>query len=254
MLKINNLFFKYKNSKNYILNDVSLELDDKKIGILLGQNGSGKTTLFKNILRINKQEKGTILIDDIDISTLKRNKLSSLISYVPQHIEFGNLTVFESIILGITSNSFFTFSKKDKENVYAIIKKMGLEDVAFNNVNNLSGGQKQKVAIARALISNPKLIIFDEPTANLDLKNQQLFVQTIRQIVSENDVSILIALHDIHLASKLGDEFYLLKDGHINDSFSLNNASETSLSDVFGIKIKIKNIDGRKCFVPYEKE
>lgn len=254
MLEIKNLFFKYKYNKRYILDDVSLNLEDRKIGILLGQNGSGKTTLFKNILRIKKEEKGTILIDNIDISKLNRSKLSSLISYVPQNIEFGNLTVYESIILGITNNSFFTFSKEDNEKTTAIIKKMGLEEVAFENVNNLSGGQKQKVAIARALINKPKLIIFDEPTANLDLKNQQLFIKTIKQIVNENDTSVLIALHDINLASKLGDVFYLLKDGHIIDSFNIDNANEDSLSDIFDTKIIVKNINGRKGFALYEKE
>ena len=103
MLKIENLCFRYSKYSKPVLNGINLELADGEIGILLGKNGSGKTTLFKNILGIDSPEKGSILFDGIDILKLPQRERERLIAYVPQHIHFGSLTVYDSILMGRVS-------------------------------------------------------------------------------------------------------------------------------------------------------
>ena len=124
MLKIENLCFRYGKHSKPVLNGIDLELADGEIGILLGKNGSGKTTLFKNILGIDSPEKGSILFDGIDILKLPQRERARLIAYVPQHIHFGSLTVYDSILMGRISYFGLRAGREDYEVVDEIISEM----------------------------------------------------------------------------------------------------------------------------------
>ena len=141
MLKIENLCFRYSKYSKPVLNGIDLELAGGEIGILLGKNGSGKTTLFKNILGIDSPEKGSILFDGIDILKLPQRERARLIAYVPQHIHFGSLTVYDSILMGRVSYFGLRAGREDYEVVDEIISEMQLEDFADRNAENLSGGE-----------------------------------------------------------------------------------------------------------------
>ena len=156
MLNVENLTFRYSKLSRPVLNGASLELKPGEIGILLGKNGSGKTTLFKNILGINKPGSGKILFEGEDLLKMSRKERARRIAYVPQDIHFGALTVFDSIMLGRISYFGLKASKSDYEAVEKIIEDMHLSDFAFRNVEELSGGEQQKVAIARALAQEPR--------------------------------------------------------------------------------------------------
>ena len=153
MLKIENLRFRYSKHSKPVLNGINLELCDGEIGILLGKNGSGKTTLFKNILGIDSPEKGSILFDGIDILKLPQRERARLIAYVPQHIHFGSLTVYDSILMGRVSYFGLRAGREDYEVVDEIISEMQLEEFADRNAENLSGGEKQKIALRGRLRS-----------------------------------------------------------------------------------------------------
>lgn len=247
MLEIKNLSFGYKN--HLVLNNLSLTLLDNKIGVILGKNGAGKSTLFKNILGILKPNEGSIIIDNINLNTLSRKERAKKISYVPQDISFGELNVFDSVLVGRLSNFNFFSRYEDEQITKKIIKEMALEKIMNKNVNELSGGEKQKVAIARALVQEANVLIFDEPTGNLDVSNEQLILKEARKIVKEKNVSILISIHDLNLALQYGDYFYFLKDGYIKYQGGKEIFTKEIIKDIFDIEVNIVTIQNQKIIL-----
>lgn len=247
MLEIKNLSFGYKN--HLVLNNLSLTLLDNKIGVILGKNGAGKSTLFKNILGILKPNEGSIIIDNINLNTLSRKERAKKISYVPQDISFGELNVFDSVLVGRLSNFNFFSRYEDEQITKKIIKDMSLEKIMNKNVNELSGGEKQKVAIARALVQEANVLIFDEPTGNLDVSNEQLILKEARKIVKEKNVSILISIHDLNLALQYGDYFYFLKDGYIKYHGGKEIFTKEIIKDIFDIEVNIVTIQNQKVIL-----
>ena len=168
MLKVENLSFRYGASGDPVLDKVCLELKQGEIGILLGKNGSGKTTLFKNILGIEKPKSGAIHFDGENLLKMKRRDRARRIAYVPQHIHFGDLSVMDSVLMGRVSYFGLKAGREDYEAVEKILEDMKLTGFASRSAEALSGGEKQKIAIARAMAQEPRLMVFDEPTGNLD--------------------------------------------------------------------------------------
>lgn len=245
MLKISNLSFAYKKNNN-VLNDINLSLKNKSIGVVLGKNGSGKSTLFKNILGILKPNQGDIKLNDLDMINIKKDLRAKKISYVPQDITFGSLSVFDSVLLGRITYFNYIVKDEDIKIVNDIIHEMKLDKIALKNVNELSGGERQKVAIARALVQEPELIIFDEPTGNLDIYNEKLILDEAKKIVKNKDVSILISLHDLNLAYEFADEFYFIKEGKIIYQGDKEVFNEENIKETFDLNVKLINVENKK--------
>lgn len=245
MLSVENLTFRYNKFSRPVLSGASLELKAGEIGIVLGKNGSGKTTLFKNILGIHKPGSGQIRFDNEDLLKLSRKERARRIAYVPQDIHFGALTVFDSIMLGRISYFGLKSGDEDYKAVEKILMDMHLEEFAFRNVDELSGGERQKIAIARAMAQEPRLMVFDEPTGNLDMANEQLIIGEARRLAKEKHISILSSLHDLNQALQLGDKFFLLKDGAVKYSGGREILTPETIKDIFGIDVRIVEIDGQ---------
>ncbi len=249
MLSIENLTFRYDRSGLPVLNGANLQLKQGEIGILLGKNGSGKTTLFKNILGINKPNSGKIFFEGKNLLKMPRQERARRIAYVPQDIQFGALTVFDSILMGRVSYFGLKASHQDYVAVENIMKDMGLEAFAQRNVETLSGGERQKIAIARAMTQEPKLMIFDEPTGNLDIANEQLIMQEAKKLAREKNISILSSLHDLNQALSFGDKFFLLKDGVVKYAGGKEIITEAVIKDIFDIDVKIVQIENQKIIL-----
>ena len=213
MLKVENLHFQYGNLGRPVLNGASLELKQGEVGILLGKNGSGKTTLFKNILGIEKPKSGAIHFDGEDLLKMNRRERARRIAYVPQHIHFGDLTVFDSVLMGRVSYFGMKAGHEDYVAVEKILADMQLLEFANRSAEALSGGEKQKIAIARAMAQEPRLMVFDEPTGNLDIANEQLIIEEAKKLARQKNISILSSLHDLNQALYFGDKLFFLKDG-----------------------------------------
>ena len=250
MLRIDNLHFRYGSRGKSVLAGTSLELEQGEIGILLGKNGSGKTTLFKNILGIETPQKGTIRFHGDNLLKISRRERARRIAYVPQHIHFGDLSVMDSILMGRVSYFGMQAGREDYEIVEKILEDMQLQDFAHRSAEALSGGEKQKIAIARAMAQEPKLMIFDEPTGNLDIANEQLILAEARRLSREKNISILSSLHDLNQALYFGDKFFFMKDGIIKYSGTHEIFTESVIRDIFDIDVRFIAIDGKTVMLP----
>ena len=244
MLSCENLHFAYSRNGRPILQGVSLQLEQGQIGIVLGKNGSGKTTLFKNILGIHKPKTGKVRMDGKNLAKLSRRERARRIAYVPQNIQFGELTVFDSILMGRVSYFGFTAGPEDYAAVNKILADMQLTEFADRNVEALSGGERQKIAIARAMAQVPQLMVFDEPTGNLDIANERLIMEEAKKLSREKNISILCSLHDLNQALQFGDKFFLMKDGAIKYTGGKEVFTEEVIEDIWGIPVRIVEVDG----------
>ena len=248
MLNIENLHFSYGGSTD-VLRGADLELSQGEVGILLGKNGSGKTTLFKTLLGLVKPQKGSITFQGENLLKLNRLQRARRIGYVPQDIQFGALTVFDSVLMGRISYFGIRAGKEDYEAVEKLLADMGLLELAHRNVEELSGGERQKIAIARAMAQEPQMMVFDEPTGNLDIANEQLIIREAKKLAKEKNIAILASLHDLNQALALGDKFFFLKDGIVKYAGGKEIFTPERIKDTFDADVELLQADGRTVIV-----
>ena len=249
MLSVRSVTFKYGRFAPQVLKGVDLQLEAGEIGILLGKNGSGKTTLFKNILGIHAPSQGEITFDGEDLLKLSRRERAKRIAYVPQDIHFGALTVFDSVLLGRISRFGMKAGEEDYKAVEKLLEDMGLKEYALRNVEELSGGERQKIAIARAMAQEPKMMVFDEPTGNLDIANEQQILREAKRLAREKGIAILSSLHDLNRALAFGDKFFFLKNGVVKYTGGKECFTREIIRDIFDIDVDIRQIDGEKVIL-----
>lgn len=248
MLNIENLHFSYGGSTD-VLRGADLELSQGEVGILLGKNGSGKTTLFKSLLGLVKPQKGSITFQGENLLKLNRLQRARRIGYVPQDIQFGALTVFDSVLMGRISYFGIRAGKEDYEAVEKLLADMGLLELAHRNVEELSGGERQKIAIARAMAQEPQMMVFDEPTGNLDIANEQLIIREAKKLAKEKNIAILASLHDLNQALALGDKFFFLKDGIVKYAGGKEVFTPEVIKDIFDADVELLEKDERMVIV-----
>jgi len=256
MLTIDHITYRYTPREEPVLSDVSLTLKQGEIGILLGRNGSGKTTLFKNILGTCVPQSGKMTFHGEDLIHMPRQEKAKRIAYVPQHIHFGALTVYDSVLMGRMAYFGIRAGKEDYAAVDRVLEEMNLTAYAHRNAEKLSGGEKQKVAIARAIAQEPQLLVFDEPTGNLDIANEHLILTEARKLSREKGIAILSSLHDLNQAMYFGDRFFFLKDGKITHTGGQETFREDVIRETFDIDVRMMTVDDRKIILEgdlYEK-
>ena len=249
MLKCEDIRFRYGRTSPLVLNGASLELKAGEIGILLGKNGAGKTTLFKNILGIQKPSGGCVTFDGENLLKLPRRERARRIAYVPQNIQFGELSVFDSVLMGRVSYFGLKAGPEDYKAVEKILEDMDLTAYADRNVDALSGGERQKIAIARAMAQEPKLMVFDEPTGNLDIANEHLILTEAKKLAREKGIAVLSSLHDLNQALNFGDRFFFLKDGVVKYTGGKEVFREETIEDIFGLRVRIVEIENQKVIL-----
>lgn len=214
-LVVNNVSFAYKNNK-MILDNISLEVKQGEVLGILGPNGTGKTTFLKCINNIHIPCNGTISYEGKVLGKLNYDEIAKIIAYVPQYTNnFFSMNVVDTVMMGRMPYVNKNYTTEDEKIVFSIIKEMNLEEFAFRNIKEMSGGERQRVFIARAMAQQPKIIILDEPTSSLDLYNQLFILHTITKLAKENNITIIMTIHDLNLASMFCDNILMLKDAHI---------------------------------------
>ncbi|HHV08756.1 MAG TPA: metal ABC transporter ATP-binding protein [Clostridiales bacterium] len=200
MIKAENLYFSYTGSPPYVLNGINLEIGGGEYISVVGENGSGKSTLMRLILKFIKPTRGNI------ITQVQR------IGYVPQKNDFSNsnfpITVYEML------NSYRRLLKlKDKNMLMEKLGQVGMSDFTGALMGNLSGGQSQKILIARALMGNPDLLILDEPSTGVDIRSQKEIYGFLKKINKENGITIVSVEHNLDAAISNSTLIYHLTDG-----------------------------------------
>ena len=215
LMKVEGLRFSW--GDNLVIDSVDFIVKENELISILGKNGAGKSTLLKCLNKILRPSQGKILIHGEEITELDILTTSKKMSYVPQSITSNfSMDVFDVILLGRRPYINWSVGENDRNLVSKTIDRMGLSDFAFRRFDRLSGGEKQRVIIAKAVAQDPDLFLFDEPTSDLDLKNQIEVMKELRKIVSEEDgKAAVIAIHDINIASRFSDRIILLHEGEI---------------------------------------
>ena len=248
MLSVESVGFAYNGHP--ILKQINFALGQGVLLCVLGVNGAGKSTLLKCLNRILAPTHGAVLLGGQALPGLSRNDIARQVGYVPQRHPETQLTVFETVLLGRRPHLRMGLSGKDYALVEDILRQMGLSDLAARPVRDLSGGEIQKVVIARALAQTPKLLLLDEPTSNLDLKNQLEVMGLIRGVDSERLLSAVVAIHDLNLAVRFADSFLFLKDHQVHSLVDRKALTEETIGQVYGVDVALRQVGGHTIVVP----
>ncbi|MBS6397696.1 MAG: ABC transporter ATP-binding protein [Clostridiales bacterium] len=234
MIEVKGISFSY--GKRTILSDINFTASPGDCVAILGNNGAGKSTLITCLNKIRRPDEGTIYIDGKNVFEMGRLEAAQNIAYVAQKNEFTQTTVYEAILLGRRPYMKWGITSRDYEICDAVLERMGMQDLKLRYVNELSGGEAQKVMLARAFVQQPKLLLLDEPTSNLDPRNQYEMMKLVRQVAEENGITVLVVIHDLNLALRYCNQFIMVKDGLVYDYGGISVITEQSLLDVYGIK------------------
>ena len=236
-LKVNNL--KFSIDKKEILKNISFDVPKGSFIGIIGPNGSGKSTLLKNIYRLYKPCSGEILLDDKNLFKMKNRDCAKEIAVLAQESNSQfDFTVEQVVKMGRYpyKSIFEDYSKEDLKMVYDMLKKVGLDNHKDKSFSNLSGGEKQRALIARALVQNTDFLILDEPTNHLDIGYQIQLMDLVKGL----NITTLSAIHDMNLASMYCDYLIVMKDGKIITCGTVKEVlTKEMLKEVFGVNTYI---------------
>ena len=247
MIEVKDISFSYPDAD--ILKGVGFTAESGEVVGLLGNNGAGKSTLVTCLNRIRKPKSGELLIDGKNAFQMSRNELARTVSYVAQKNELTHSTVFDCVLLGRKPYIKWSVSQEDLDICQKIMDRVGLLPYQMRYVDELSGGELQKVMLARALVAEPRLLLLDEPTSNLDPKNQYEMMALVQELAKEQGFTVITVIHDLNLALRFCDKFYFLKAGRGYSCGDINTVTAETLQAVYGIRAEILDVRGRKTVI-----
>lgn len=242
MIKIEKLDFSYPESEKKVLKNIDLNFDRNQFTVILGPNGSGKTTLVKIIARLLKPTTGKLFLMDQPYDKIGVQKFYKLVSYVPQKFySIYPYTVFEIVLMGRSLHfNFLGFeNREDIKKVNKVLKQLGLEHLSKKRITEISGGELQKVILARSIVQDAEIFLLDEPNTHLDLKHQIQIFELLKNLQSSGKTIIAVS-HDINLASFYADRLIFLKDGSVRYDGDINTVlKEEIIEEIFEVENKV---------------
>ena len=237
LYEIRDLHFSYRVNGPEVLRGVNLQIREGEILTVLGRNGAGKSTLFSCMLGVKKPRTGTIRIQGRDIETMSEREIATVVGFVPQsHNPAFSYTVEEFVMMGCAAKIGLLSSpgSKEREKTHQALEKMGISHLANRPYTELSGGERQQVTIARAIVGEPKIILFDEPTAHLDFTNQVKVLRIVKSL-SQDGYAVAMTTHDPNHALLLDGHTAILGDnGQIAWGETKSIVTQENLEKVYG--------------------
>ena len=255
ILSVNNLCFNY--GKRSVLHNITFSVKRGTICGLLGPNASGKTTLLKCIDGVFTPNEGFVIVEGKNVSRLSRRDAARLMAVVPQQTTVVfSFTVLQMVVMGRAARlaHFRLPSIRDYREAESALDSLGISELAGRFFNELSGGEKQLVLLARALFQDTNILLLDEPTSHLDFKNQYMLMDVILSITKKNNLATVVSLHDPNLAAKYCDYMVMMKSGRLYKEGHKNNVFKADiLEQVYGMKVIVENTSkGTPIAVPTE--
>ena len=248
MIQAEHVHFSYRGAPE-VLKDLNLREEAGHCLAFLGNNGAGKSTFLKCLNRILEPQDGLIVVDGMEIRDTPRAQIAKKLAYVEQHTEVSRLTVYDTVLLGRKPHMHFGPGEEDYAIVDSVIARMHLEALKLRYIDEISGGELQKVVLSRALAQQPKVLLLDEPTASLDLKNQHEVMGIVSQIARNDRITVVVVIHDLNLALKYCDRFLLLREGKAYRYGDSSIITSEAIRDVYGVDATIAEIAGSRFVV-----
>ncbi|HJK40075.1 MAG TPA: ABC transporter ATP-binding protein [Methanocorpusculum sp.] len=237
ILNVEGVSFEYRSDP--VLQNITVGVARGEILAILGPNGVGKSTLLKCMNLILKPKMGTILLEEMDLTKMSGSEIARNVGYVAQRNESARMTVFDTVLLGRKPHLGWRVTEKDYQIVDAALKRLGLADMQLRYIDELSGGELQRVCICRAIVQEPSVLLLDEPTSALDLCRQMAILRVIRDAVDHHNVATIMTMHDLNLALRFADRFLFMKDGKVYAACDRSGVTEDMIEAVYGIAVDI---------------
>ena len=244
MMEIKNISYHYKGGPE-VLKDVSFTVEPGQFLAILGNNGVGKSTLLKCFNHILKPDAGEVLLDGENLLAMRPRETAKRVAFVSQSVPSTQMTVHDVVMLGRRPYMKWGFTEHDHNIVHDAMHRLDVEDMRGRFLSQLSGGEKQKVVLARALAQQPKVLLLDEPTSALDIQNQYHVLKMVRDICHKDQITAIVVIHDLNLALRFCDRFLLLKDGQVYRYGDRSVLDSNALRQVYGVEAKVVEVEGR---------
>lgn len=242
MIKVKNLYFRYKSNLPLIINDLSFSLNSGSVLSILGKNGVGKTTFIRCLTAEEKNYSGSILIDSREARGLSVIELSKLIAVVASNNPcYQNLCVADFLVTGFANRltALRSPSKVQYEKACATLEELGHVDLLNRAIFELSSGELQIVKIARTILQDPRVIVFDEPTSNLDIKNQLIVLNQITGL-AERGYTVITTTHNPGQAMELGGKVLMMSGTHQIFGNTQEVLNKENLQAVYGLTVSVE--------------
>lgn len=241
-------------SQTQILEKISASIEPGSFLAILGVNGCGKSTLLSCLDDIIRPQKGEVLLDNAPLNGYSREERATKIALVAQHSHAHGVTVYDALLLGRKPYIKAAPTDEDFAIVDRVIDELGLGPLALRYLDELSGGEHQKVVIGRALVQQTGVLLLDEPTNNLDMANQIEVMELVSKAAHEQHIACAAVLHDINLALRYCDRFLMLKDGDVRASGGREIITKETIEDVYDVSIDLIAYEDSFLVVPKKSE
>jgi len=248
ILNVTGLGFSYNGRR--LLDAVDFHVHRGEMLVVVGINGAGKTTLLKCLCGLLKPDIGHVLLEGKEISRMNRVELARCIGYVPQRYPDTDMSVFDAVLIGRKPHMSWAVAENDLKITEDILAMLNLESMALRPMSSLSGGEIQKVMIGRSLAQAPELLLLDEPTSNLDLRNQMEIMDILAGVVEQKGLAIIVTMHDINTALRFADRFLMLKDGCIHSMTPRKSITEDLIRHVLDVDVVMGKVGDYQVVIP----
>lgn len=250
VLEARTVAFAFPHAEKPVFEGLSFEAHAGTMTAILGNNGAGKSTLMNLLASITTPSTGEVYVSGKSLRNMNKRETAQHIAYVTQQQRIPHLSVYDEVLLGRKPHVSWSISEHDRTVVAAALKQLELEPFVDRYCDELSGGERQKVYIARAIAQQTETLLLDEPTSALDPKNQMEVLQVVRDITTRASLATVMVIHDVNLALRFCDRFVLMRNGTIVAQGGIEAVTDEALSETYDMPMRIAEIDNVKLTIP----